>query len=659
MLDDRVVGAARRDRPSWRREIALGLAVFAAYLVVDHLPGAGRGRAADANGRALLSLERALHLDIERALNHWLAPHGFLRTFANYEYALTYVISAFLLLAWVYARRPALYREVRTSFVWVNLLALGCFALYPVRPPRTLAGADFVDTVRLAHTWGSWGSPMVDGANQVAAMPSLHVGWALWVTVVLARVSGRAAVQAISAVHVLVTLWVIMATGNHYLLDAAGAVLAVWLGVTLATMGVRRTSAHRVPAADAFFLHAERPGAPQHVGGLVILDIGDGPGPTREDLAGTIRAELDSIPRFRQRLSAPSRWRRPRWVDHPELDWDWHVPHFDVSTADGPGGLAAVHSLVAELAAEPLPRDRPMWRFALVTGVGDGLGAMILLVHHVVADGIGTVTQALNLLRPRVGLPAGSAPRPGPVRRALAVTAGLAQLATDGRARGRLPVSAAGPGVRTRDFTTVRMPLEEVRDLARRHRARVTDVLLCGIAGAVTRTVAQPPGALRVAVPLMVREPGSAAEGNLTAAVMIDLPTGARPEADRLAAIVAAGARLRTGTRALASRFVMHSVGNLLPPPLHAAFARATYGRPFFHAIASNMPGVDQQLTLAGAVMREVYPIIPLAPGAPLAAGVLGWHGHFSLSITLDPALTPDAGAVATAFSQVLKELAT
>jgi diacylglycerol O-acyltransferase len=129
-------------------------------------------------------------------------------------------------------------------------------------------------------------------------------------------------------------------------------------------------------------------------------------------------------------------------------------------------------------------------------------------------------------------------------------------------------------------------------------------------------------------------------------------------EAARLAEIVRLGRRLRTGTRAVASRFVMHSVGNVLPPPVHAWFARATYGRPFFHAIASNMPGADQQFTLAGALMREVYPIVPLAPGAPLAAGVLGWHGWFSLSITVDPALLPDVELFAAAFEAVLTELA-
>ena len=109
---------------------------------------------------------------------------------ANYEYAYTYVLSAFLLLGWLWWRRPDVYRWARTSFVWLNLLGIACFALYPLAPPRLLAGAGFVDTVLRGGTVGSWGSPLVAHANQVAAMPSLHVAWALWVSVVLALVHG-------------------------------------------------------------------------------------------------------------------------------------------------------------------------------------------------------------------------------------------------------------------------------------------------------------------------------------------------------------------------------------------------------------------------------------------------------------------------------------
>jgi diacylglycerol O-acyltransferase len=645
--------------PLWR-ELLGGLIVFAIYSAVAGLDWSGRASAAAAHGRALFGLERALRLDLEVPLNRWLVPHEVLRTVANYEYATTYVASALALLAWLYLRRPATYRWARSSFLLLNVLALGCFALYPVTPPRLLPELGFVDTVRTGHTWGSWGSPMVEHANQLAAMPSLHIAWALWVSVVLACVSGARWLQAVSALHVLLTALVIMATANHYLLDAVGGAGLVWL--TLALMGVfqdrpGRSGATRVPASDAFFLHVESPVAAQHVGGLVLLDE-SGVG-YRERLRSLIEDHLDLLPRFRQRLSTPSRWRRPRWVPSGPLDWDWHVPEFDITTPDGrPGGIAGLHAFIARHQAAPLPRDRPLWRFMVVRGVAPGRAAAVLVVHHVVSDGIGTVAQVMRMLEPPLTeLPLGSSTRPARLRSALAVPVGLAQLATDGGARYRLPTG----GTARRTFGTVDLPLEEVRAVSRRHGARVSDVLLSAVAGALRRVGHQrTDGAsprLRVAVPLMVREPGSSAEGNLTAAVMMDLPLGPLAESERLAEVASHSRRLRTGTRALASRFVMRTVGQLLPPPVHAWFARTVYGARFFQAIVSNMPGSNRPMWMAGAGMEAVYPILPLAPGAPLVVGALGWDGTLFVGITADPALVDDADALGEAIRAVVDEL--
>src|SRR5947209_4021427 len=83
--------------------------------------GPGRAEIADRNGRALLGLERRLHLDAETPLNRWLSGRDVLAVLVNYEYAFSYVLSAFILLFWLLFRRPDLYRWARSSFVWLNL----------------------------------------------------------------------------------------------------------------------------------------------------------------------------------------------------------------------------------------------------------------------------------------------------------------------------------------------------------------------------------------------------------------------------------------------------------------------------------------------------------------------------------------------------------
>ncbi|WP_019814792.1 phosphatase PAP2 family protein [Saccharomonospora saliphila] len=230
-------------RPGWWAEILLGLGLFGFYLALGAVRLPGHRRRAEANGEAILAVEAATGTDVERALNTWLAARGWLTVVANYEYAVSYVAVTLLTLIWLYLRRPGAYRWARRSFVVVNLVAIVCFWLYPVTPPRLLPGAGFVDTVRLGGTWGSWGSPLVDGANQLAAMPSLHIAWAVWVSVVLARVRASVPVQVASAVHVVLTLLVIVATGNHYWLDAPGGVAVVWLGVLAADLLGRRRGA--------------------------------------------------------------------------------------------------------------------------------------------------------------------------------------------------------------------------------------------------------------------------------------------------------------------------------------------------------------------------------------------------------------------------------
>ncbi|MBT2211315.1 MULTISPECIES: phosphatase PAP2 family protein [Actinomadura] len=644
-----VTGGGAVARGRLRGELLLGMAVFGLYALVVMLPQDARERAARGHGRALYDLERALRLDVERTLNGWLAGQPVWRVLANYEYAITYIASAVALLAWLYLRHPERYRTARNAFLLINLVGIACFALYPVMPPRLMPELGFVDTVRLGRTWGSWGSPMVEHADRFAAVPSLHMAWTLWVGVELARVSARRWVQSVNAVHILLTLYVIMATANHYLLDALAAVPLVGFAVYAAERATPRGAGERVRGPDAFFLAVETPEAPQHAGGLIVLDTARAP-VTRDDLAALVAARLEDHPRFRQRLADGGRWRRPLWRDDPAIDWAWHVQERRV---DGMAGLRAV---VAAIQSEPLPRDRPLWRMILVTGVAPGRDAVVFLMHHVVADGVGVVAHAMALMEPYPLDYGGTGRRRRPVQEALATATGLGQLAADAARPARLPAA----GTSERRFGTLLVPLDQARDVARRHGARVTDVVLCAVAGGLHRVLRETPGAgdsCRVAVPLMMRSPGDGAEGNHTSAVMIDLPIGKMPEADRLAETARRARVLRSGTRPLAAWFVMRQAGRVMPAPLHARFARYAYSARFLQGIVSSLPGPDRLLRLAGAPLLEVYPVIPLAPGAPLAAGALGVDRDLCFGVCADPGLVDDADRMTAAVAEVVREL--
>jgi hypothetical protein len=404
-----------------------------------------------------------------------------------------------------------------------------------------------------------------------------------------------------------------------------------------------------VASCDAFFLHVEATGAAQHVGGVAVLASSPtDPSPTVDDVRRLVADRLLPLPRFRHRLSSTSQWRRPRWVE-TSVDVEQHVTQLH---GQGPQGLT---QLVARLAEERLPRDRPLWRVVLAHGAVDGVAvsAVVVIVHHAVADGVGTIISAMRLFDPLVTLPVPSSKRPGTLARAGAVALGLAQLATDGGAGG------LGPGSSRRDFGVAVVPFDAVRRAARARGARVTDLVIAATVDAV-RTVApelaeRAGHRLKVSVPLLVQAPSPAPQGNATAAIILEAPT--RGGLDQiLADVVGHSRRLRRPTRAVASRFVMATGLRLLPEPCAAWFARTVYGGRFLHLVVSNLPGSPEQLTMLGRPTAGVYPILPLAPGTPLALGALSWAGELGIGVATDPTML-DAHDVAVVLRDRLTAL--
>ena len=217
-------------RPRWWQELAFVAVCYWLYTVVrnavpDHATAA-RQRAAD-----LLAAERWLQIDVERSINGFVAGVHWLAAICNYYYATLHFAVTIGVLVWVYVRHPLRYRAIRSVLFAMNLVALLGFYFYALAPPRMFPERGYVDTIIAFNTWGSWGSADVAAAsNQYAAMPSLHIGWALWCAVVVMALAERRWVRVLGALYPVTTLFVIVATANHFLLDAVGGVAVLVCG---------------------------------------------------------------------------------------------------------------------------------------------------------------------------------------------------------------------------------------------------------------------------------------------------------------------------------------------------------------------------------------------------------------------------------------------
>ncbi|MET8859332.1 bifunctional glycosyltransferase 87/phosphatase PAP2 family protein [Streptomyces sp. NPDC004579] len=201
------------------------------------------GRAtAEQHGRQVLAVERFLHLDIERWVNHAVVGVPGLRDFFDFYYQSFHFGVPLTILAVLYVRRPADHRWARSALGFATLLALVGFWLYPLAPPRLMPGLGVIDTVHGVQDFSKpdYGT-LTELTNQYAAMPSLHFGWSLWCGIVIVVLAPRWWMKALGLLHPLLTVSSIVATGNHWVLDAVGgaAVVAVGFGLTYLVSGPR------------------------------------------------------------------------------------------------------------------------------------------------------------------------------------------------------------------------------------------------------------------------------------------------------------------------------------------------------------------------------------------------------------------------------------
>ena len=220
-------------RHSLRTEAAAVLTLYGLYELVRGLVGADTAQA-DAHAHRLVALERSLHLFVESNLQRAVQTLPGLTSLLGVAYLTLHLTVTVGVLLWLHRRRPDSFPFVRTALLLASGLALVGFLVYPTAPPR-LAGVGIADTVSGGHVDLNRG--LVSAVyNPYAAVPSMHVGYALLVAVALLRDGRRLLVRAIGALYPPFVVLVIVATGNHFFLDAGAGALVAGIAAALAAL---------------------------------------------------------------------------------------------------------------------------------------------------------------------------------------------------------------------------------------------------------------------------------------------------------------------------------------------------------------------------------------------------------------------------------------
>jgi diacylglycerol O-acyltransferase / wax synthase len=447
----------------------------------------------------------------------------------------------------------------------------------------------------------------------------------------------------------------------------------------------------RLSTLDSSFLRVETPSAHMHVGWLSRLRLPRGASALDAELVeARIASRLHLAPRFRQ-VVRPLPVGEPAWSDHHDFDLCWHI-----RIVPGRLGDAELRELCDEFLSRQLDRSRPLWEILVVPELEGGRAAVAGKVHHAMVDGIAAVELGTLLFDGSPDVTATEVrswePEPAAAGMRVAVDAvtdsaldqfrAARRVASLGLAPGRTasvaqtmrraalsiaedalnPAPASylnrrlGPG---RTLVTADLPLARLHALKRRLDVKLNDVVLALATGALRRfaaTMDESPHALRAMVPVSVRRDGEAAGGNRITFAFVELPCNEPSAIRRLSLIHSQTQELKRSGRVDGSEAILRST-SVLPGFLKDRAARLAASPRLYNLTVSNVPGPGAPLFAAGAMVEDIFPVIPLADQHLLSIGVLSYRERLQLAAYADPGGLPEVGELAGLFATALGEL--
>ncbi len=446
---------------------------------------------------------------------------------------------------------------------------------------------------------------------------------------------------------------------------------------------------------DARFLYSETATAHMHTLKVLVVDVtGRSEALTPGLLANLLAERLDRMPGLRRRVvTARRRISHPVWIETPFDPAD----HIRWCRVDAPGDRAALAQVVAEVAATPLDRDRPLWEVVVVEGLADLQIAFVVKLHHALADGVAAAAMLENVFLAdadqAVVEPAHPEAVPAPEHlsrlawrsrlRRVTQLPGLAVRNTAGlvsavRARRRdlgrpaamfsgrrAPINVSLSERRT--FAVTDLSMQTVLDIRAAHGVTVNDVFLAVCAGALRRHLGPRVGrggGLVAGVPIGASHQQARLTGNHLDHMVVALRTDLDDPLARLRAI-AVGSAAGRAERAALGPHLFEDRAEHTPPALYPMAIRlwartrlANRVRPPINLIASNVAGPRERLMLDGGSVAELWSVGPILEGIGLNLTAWSYDGVLRVCALGCPESLPDPWALVSEVEAALAELA-
>ncbi len=453
----------------------------------------------------------------------------------------------------------------------------------------------------------------------------------------------------------------------------------------------------RLSGLDTAFLHLEHDSAHMHVASCMIFE---GAAPAYDEFVEELTRRLHLVPRYRQRLAfVPLNQGRPRWVDDPHFQPEFHVRH---TALPRPGTEAELKALCGRVFAQELDRQKPLWELWLVEGLEGDRFAVLAKTHHCLVDGISGVDITTVLFdtapdpAPVPAEPSPWLPRPVPssaqllgealVERATlpgevargvrALWRGPRQMAAAARdglvAMGALAwagVAGAPPSPLNvpigphRRFTWVDAELSRLKAIKDGLGGTVNDVVLSAVAlglGDFLRERGHDTAdlVLKAMVPISVRaDVERGALGNRVSTMYAPLPVDVRDPTQVFTEVHGAMAGLKESGQAVGAQMITELSG-FAPPTIMAQAARMQVRQRFFNLTVTNVPGPQIDLYMHGRRLQAIKPMVPLAKNTALGIAIMSYAGAIDFGLVSDLDSLPDVERVGLHLRQAIERLA-